>query len=316
MKTTCINHPPNEPLLLIRQWQVEACDGDHCAAAILSFLEYWHNIKMEQATKSGQANDVAERHGDGRTQDESLTQWHTSAELEKGMLGLFATRKISEGVELLKAKGFIRVFRNPNPRYKFDATKHFVFEDGAVNEWINSRYGQKAKPSAQKGETGCRKGKTGAQKGQFSNVAETTSETTSEKDCAAAPALTPAGPVSKPKSETKHQTFVRLWCERYLARNGAEYPKPNGREWKAAAEVTGNGSTPEQLVELADWAWSSLGADRQTNYVWQQAQTIHGFAAQLAVIQGLRTARCRKPLTEAQKEANVEAGDGWKNSEW
>lgn len=181
MRTSCVQHPAAEPLIIIRQWQVEACGGNHCAAGLLSFFEYWHNIKQEQSAKARQANDVAEKHGDQRSQDESVVQWHNSRELESGLLGLFGKMKIAEAIELLKGKGFIRVFRNPNPRYKFDATKHFVFESDRVNEWLANReyrFPKNGQSVAQKGATGDQNGATVGQKEAFSGT-EVTSETTS-----------------------------------------------------------------------------------------------------------------------------------------
>jgi len=86
MKSSCISHPKKEPLVIIRQWQLEFCDGNQCAAALMSFFEYWHGIKLEQSEKASQFNHVAQMHGDMPTQDESLWQWHTEKELEQGIL--------------------------------------------------------------------------------------------------------------------------------------------------------------------------------------------------------------------------------------
>ena len=44
MRTSCITHPPKDPLIMIRQWQVALCEGNTTAAALLSFFEYWHNL--------------------------------------------------------------------------------------------------------------------------------------------------------------------------------------------------------------------------------------------------------------------------------
>ena len=81
-RTSCIRHPESEPVLVIHQWQVRACDGNTCAAALLSFFEYWHNIKVEHRLKAAEANDIAEQHGEARSQDETLWQFHTEEQLE------------------------------------------------------------------------------------------------------------------------------------------------------------------------------------------------------------------------------------------
>lgn len=247
MKTSCINHPAKEPLIIIRKWQVEACDGNHCAAALLSFFEYWHNIRLEQSIKAAQANDIAERHGDGRTQDESFIQWHSSNDLERGLLGLYAHGKIAEAVNLLSGKGFIRTLRNPNPRYKFDATKHFVFNEDAVNEWIESRSSENGESIARKSETGSRKGKTVAQKREMTIGEETTSEITKEttEDTPA-----DAGDVAKPESEpvvekpkAPVKIFAEQWWGAYKRHNGMPYSPPNARR------------EPRQQAKETDEAW-------------------------------------------------------------
>ena len=133
MKSSCIAHPEREPIIVLRKWQVSACDGNHCAAALLSFFEYWHNIKLDMQAKAAYANKVAVNHGDEPTQDESLLQFHNADQLSEGVLGLYSEKTIRSAISLLVNKGFISVQKNPNPRYKFDQTKYFLFDAKAVN---------------------------------------------------------------------------------------------------------------------------------------------------------------------------------------
>lgn len=138
MRTSCIKHPVHEPFLIKHKWQLEACDNDGCAAGLLSLFEYWHNIKLRSQIKAEQANQVAEMHGDAPTQDTSLFQWHNTEEL-KAALFEYNEKRIRAGIELLKKKGFVSVHRNPNPKYTFDNTKHFLFHSEAVNDWLAKR---------------------------------------------------------------------------------------------------------------------------------------------------------------------------------
>lgn len=138
MKTSCISHPSNEPLILIRKWQIEACSGNQCAAALLSFLEYWHNIKVESSQKARTANEVAEKHGDEPTQDDSLWQFHTAEELEQGIM-VYRKDSIRDAIKLLESKGFIQTGRNPNPRYRFDNTKFFLLDVDTVQRFLADR---------------------------------------------------------------------------------------------------------------------------------------------------------------------------------
>lgn len=136
MKTSCVRHPQSEPLIIIRAWQLQATNGNRTAASLLSFFEYWHNVKIDQSQKNREHNDIAERHGDRPTQDTSLYQFHSADQLEAGIL-IFKKDAIREGLKILEGLGFISIHKNPNPRYKFDNTKHFLFHPEAVNEWLN-----------------------------------------------------------------------------------------------------------------------------------------------------------------------------------
>ncbi|MDQ3687794.1 MAG: hypothetical protein M3430_19640, partial [Acidobacteriota bacterium] len=135
MKVSCITHPSNEHFIKIHPWQIDACDGNECAAALLSFFEYFHNIKLEQALKAKQANDIAEVHGDRRAQDETLYQFHSEGELERGVV-IYKRRSMYDALKVLHEKGFVTLHHNPYNRYKFDKTRYFLFHPEAVNAWL------------------------------------------------------------------------------------------------------------------------------------------------------------------------------------
>ncbi len=137
-RTSCISHPDSERLILIRKWQLEACNKDACAAALLNLFEYWHNIKLEQKSQAKGYNQVASRHGENSTQIETLLQWHKSEQLEASLLNIFNKRRIQAAIELLENLKFISVHRNPNPRYAFDKTRHFLFHPDEVRSWLTS----------------------------------------------------------------------------------------------------------------------------------------------------------------------------------
>lgn len=111
---------------------------------------------------------------------------------------------------------------------------------------------------------------------------------------------------------SRHKEFVDLWARSYQAHVGQPYPFCGGRDGKAVKALTGNCRTPVELVDLAAWCWGHL-----TGYVQQQCLTIHGFAAQQAVVQGLRAKAegtfKRDVMTEAQRAANVASGNEWRN---
>ena len=137
MKTSCITPPPNDPLVIVRESFVKICNGDVCAAALLNHLIYWHNVKLDQRNQAIAANEIAERHGERGSHVTSLTQWHTEADLQKAMLGTWGTKKIREGLRTLQSNGFIDIFRNPNSRFAFDKTKHFVVFPDVIQTALN-----------------------------------------------------------------------------------------------------------------------------------------------------------------------------------
>ena len=139
MKSTCINNPPRERLIIIKEWQVVFCNGNTCAAALLSFFEYWHNIRIDQIEKNKQYNNVSERNGEGRTQDESLYQFHNEVELEDGIM-IYKRDTISKAIKLLENKGAITVTTNPNDKYNFDRTRFFLFHPDVINDWLTNYY--------------------------------------------------------------------------------------------------------------------------------------------------------------------------------
>ena len=139
MRSTCIQHPTREPLLIIRQWQLTFCEGNHCAAALLSLFEYWHNLRLDLSQRAMQANEAARQHGKPATQDESLLQFHSDGQLQDGLLDLYGTKKIREGRRLLVEKGAITEHPNPNPRYAFDKTLYFQLHPEVINAWLDQR---------------------------------------------------------------------------------------------------------------------------------------------------------------------------------
>jgi hypothetical protein len=142
-KSTCLRHPENEPLVIIRQWQVAICEGNTCTASLLSFFEYWHSIKLEMREKAQYANAVAARHGEAGHHDETLIQFHTSDDLERGLMGLYKADTIRKAIKYLEKRGFIEQVKNPNPRYSFDKTRHFQFcvdkVANALDDYLRSR---------------------------------------------------------------------------------------------------------------------------------------------------------------------------------
>lgn len=126
-------------LAIIHEWALEYCRGDACAAMLIAFFEYWHDIKLAQRGKGIHANKVAEKHGDEGTQDTSLYQYHTEQELEDGIM-VFKRKRIREAIKLLVRLDTIEIHKNPNPKYSFDQTRYFLFKPTMINLFLAQRY--------------------------------------------------------------------------------------------------------------------------------------------------------------------------------
>ena len=136
MKSSCIQHPAAQRLILIREWQVAFCQGDHCAAALLSFFEHGHNIKLDRCRQTSALNTLATRAGFPTAQEESLDQCHTAEQLQAGLLHLYGEKKIRQARQSLITKGVITEHTHPSPRLTFDKTLFFRFHPKVINAWL------------------------------------------------------------------------------------------------------------------------------------------------------------------------------------
>ena len=137
-RTSCISHPSGSRFIKIHDWQLMLCEGNTVAAALLSFFEYWHNVKLAMQPKNFCSNDIAEGHGDKRSQDETTLQFHSEKELVDGIQQIGKRDSIRKAISWLENKQFISVQKNPNKRYAFDKTRYFQFYPEPINEWLSS----------------------------------------------------------------------------------------------------------------------------------------------------------------------------------
>lgn len=211
MRGSSIQHPAAERLVMIREWQVRYTGGNHCAAALLSFLIYWHDIRLQQAEKAREANDVAARHGDDGSQDTSLYQFHTAQQLRDGLMGLYSDTSIRTARKLLVDLGAVSEHKNPNPRYAFDATTFFLVHPEVLNEWLGTEEsrsvkneGSDLKNNGRSGKNNGRSGEntdpSGKNNGPSGEITGTSKETTSEITSETSSGITPGNSLAPPKA--------------------------------------------------------------------------------------------------------------------
>jgi hypothetical protein len=140
MRSSCIFHPISDSHIIIHHWQIEFCEGDHCAAALLSFYEYWHNIKLEIVKENNKANKIAKRHGEPETYDNTLLQFHTYDELVAGILNLYGRNAVISANKLLMKLRVISISKNPNSKYTWDKNRYIQFHPEICNAWLQEKY--------------------------------------------------------------------------------------------------------------------------------------------------------------------------------
>ena len=138
MKTSCIQHPADEPLIVLHQWQSDAFE-DALTGALLSYFEYWHNIKTGMLGQAEHFNKMAQLNGVEANQDTTVLQYHTQAEIETHMLRVGKKTKIKGAIKRLVEAEILSIQKNPDPRYKFDRTNYYQFHPETVNAFLEAR---------------------------------------------------------------------------------------------------------------------------------------------------------------------------------
>jgi len=152
MQTSELIHLEKDMLVIVRKSFIDIT-GSIEAGILLSYFEYWHNIKVEQNKKNAELNKIAEQHGEKGMQDTTLLQFHTMEEIQQQTLGLLSIKKIRKARKILKDLGFIEEYKNPNPRYKFDNTIFYKLNVKKVNNALLKLRKVKSSSSGQNGTT-------------------------------------------------------------------------------------------------------------------------------------------------------------------
>jgi hypothetical protein len=179
MKTSCVPHPTNEPLVIIHKWQLVYFENDVVQAALFSHFEYWHNIKLDLASRAKESSNA------------NLIQYHTEKQLIDGIMGIVKSKMtIRKAVNKLIKCGILEIVPSHNA---LDKTRHFIFHPESVESWLNGYRSTSAKISSSKSQN-ClieelnlapRKAKNSSS----NKVTEITTETTTEKTTTTGPKI-------------------------------------------------------------------------------------------------------------------------------
>lgn len=115
--TSCITHPTSTPLVMLRSEYFQLCDRNHCAAKILSLLEFWTN-KLRWM---------------GRVRD---WIYKTLDALHRELMGEHGIHTIRRALALLEDKGYIT--RRHNPYIPYDRTYQYKLNVEVVQRDLES----------------------------------------------------------------------------------------------------------------------------------------------------------------------------------
>jgi len=127
--TFLINHPEKDDILVLREPDLIFCENDPIAAGLTSFLRYWHEVKLKQQHKKPK----------DKRSPLDLLQFHTEKQLLKKLFFITKTPAcLRRAIKYLEKKGVISIHRNPNKRYGFDRTRHFMFYPEATKKVLQN----------------------------------------------------------------------------------------------------------------------------------------------------------------------------------
>jgi hypothetical protein len=154
MKSSCISHPPDEPIAMVHKWQLDFCDDNQCAAFLLSNFEHWHIWKLKTDSYNQKLNDIAQQHGESRRLSEDVWLFKSTQGLSDSILNLFGIKTINDALKLLERKGVISIHACPNKNHYYDRRKYFRFYPDICNEWLKTYCTGQIKINEQKKQGG------------------------------------------------------------------------------------------------------------------------------------------------------------------
>lgn len=119
MRTSCVWHPTNARLLMVREEFIRLCDGDHCAASLLAIFEYWHNVRLRQIEQEH----VRHAYDPNYSPNVEIWVYKSVEDLAVDLLGLYGERKVRDSLAFLVSRQYVQT--RPNPKNTYDRTKQY-----------------------------------------------------------------------------------------------------------------------------------------------------------------------------------------------
>lgn len=238
-KTSCIQHPANTPLLMIRADYLILCDGNACAAALLNEFEQFENHALNE-----QGRDTSEwaKPGTEAPDPERWFYW-TRKDIARELFHVYSAYQMDKALALLFEKGFIN--RREYGVDKMDHRYQYRFHVATIQAAINGLASVspdvlKSKQRVSKSEQRCSENATLSTSLRVSTKQE--KETTSD----AANATPGTQPVPEPKAvRQRNPLFDAVAREVFEMADGEVENAVGGRIGPLAAWLAGKSDGPK-----------------------------------------------------------------------
>ena len=122
-------------IAVLREDFVAICDGDDCAAMVLSQMMYWHEVKVASRDQAERENAKLLRMGKRPTQSTDLWVYKSQPEMQTELLAKHGEKAISAAFGLLTARKFL--LQRGNAEDKRDRTRQYLFNIPVVQSAID-----------------------------------------------------------------------------------------------------------------------------------------------------------------------------------
>ncbi|MFM6221618.1 MAG: hypothetical protein ACKPDM_14910 [Dolichospermum sp.] len=123
------------------------CQGDDCAAQILSLFEFWTTCRLEEIKRTESYNEQNKRSKTHLLQIPDLWLYETIEDISSGMLHAYGDSSIRKSLKKLIEWEFINYRKSPNT---FDRTKEYRFNteliQSSLDQWRNAQTTENSEP--------------------------------------------------------------------------------------------------------------------------------------------------------------------------
>ncbi|MFY7799844.1 MAG: hypothetical protein ACOVQ3_12845, partial [Dolichospermum sp.] len=114
------------------------CQGDDCAAQVLSLFEFWTSCRIEEIRRVQSYNDQNKKNTSLVLQVPTMWLYETTEDISIGILNAYGDSSIRKSVKKLLDWGFLD---SRNSKHNFDRTKEYRFNtdviQSALDQWNN-----------------------------------------------------------------------------------------------------------------------------------------------------------------------------------